>query len=170
MNNITKHTELPEYVIGDWLREKHYQLATAESCTGGLIGSRITDVPGSSDYYLGGVISYAYEAKETLLGVNHQTLIEHGAVSRQTVIEMADGVRKVLSADLGISVSGIAGPGGGMPGKPVGLVWIGLSTPDGTWAYRNFFTGSRTENRESAAGRALELALHYLQGNPDETD
>jgi PncC family amidohydrolase len=170
MDNTTQNTELPEYVIGDWLRARRYQLATAESCTGGLIGSRITDVPGSSDYYLGGVISYAYKAKEILLGVNHYTLVEHGAVSRETVFEMADGVRRVLGADVGLSVSGIAGPGGGMPGKPVGLVWIGLSTPDGTWAYHNLFSGSRTENRASAAQRALELALHYLQGKADEGD
>ncbi len=100
----------------------------AESCTGGLVGHRITDVPGSSTYFLGGVIAYAYEAKERLLDVRHATLYEHGAVSEQTALEMARGARRVLGADIGIAVTGIAGPGGGLPDKPVGTTWVAVST------------------------------------------
>ena len=105
----------PEYQIGEKLNERNWKLATAESCTGGLIGHRITNVPGSSEYYLGGVIAYAYEAKEQALGVRHDTLLEFGAVSQETVLEMACGARNLFQADVAIAVSGIAGPGGGFP-------------------------------------------------------
>ena len=123
-----------EILIGNILRERGLRLAAAESCTGGLISSRITDVPGSSEYFLGGIVAYAYEVKVSLLHVSWETLNVHGAVSRETVIEMARGARSVLGADLAISASGIAGPGGGTPDKPVGTTWIGLATPDGEWA------------------------------------
>ena len=127
--------EALEIQVGPLLRQQNLKLAAAESCTGGLIGHRVTNVPGSSDYYLGSIIAYSYEAKERLLGVKHATLQTYGAVSQETVLEMAHGVRTVFSPDfpmekiIGISVSGIAGPGGGLPGKPVGLVWIGLDRP-----------------------------------------
>ncbi len=146
------------------------KLATAESCTGGLIGDRITDIPGSSDYYLGGAIAYAYEAKERLLGVRHETLTEHGAVSRETVLEMAGGARRVLGADVSIAVSGIAGPGGGMPKKPVGLVWVGLSAAEGEWAWRYQFTGDRLKVKGAAAQAALERLEAYLENGPDGSD
>jgi PncC family amidohydrolase len=120
-----------EAQIGPLLRKAGWKLATAESCTGGLIGHRVTEVPGSSDYFLGGFVAYAYEAKVASLGVSWDTLKAHGAVSRETVLEMARGARRVLGADLAISVSGIAGPGGAQPSKPVGTTWVGLSTPDG---------------------------------------
>ena len=140
-------------------------LAVAESCTGGLIGHRITNIPGSSDYYLGSVTAYAYEAKERLLGVKHETLIQFGAVSQETALEMARGVRQVFGADLGVSVTGIAGPGGGMPNKPVGLVWFGLSEPQGDHAWHFLWQGDRLQVKMQSADKALELLLAYLQGN-----
>ena len=156
--------ELLEVQVGVLLRQRGLKLAVAESCTGGLIGDRITNIPGSSEYYLGSVTAYAYEAKERLLGVSHDTLITHGAVSRETVLEMARGMRHVLAADIGLSVTGIAGPGGGLPGKPVGLVWIGLSSVDGDWAFCYQFLGSRIENKAYSAQAALQLLLDYLTG------
>jgi nicotinamide-nucleotide amidase len=113
-----------EVAVGKMLADKKLTLALAESCTGGLVGHRLTDVPGSSDYFLGGIVAYSYEAKEKLLGVHHDTLYDHGAVSPETAIEMARGARRVLGADIGLSVTGIAGPGGGLPDKTVGLVYI----------------------------------------------
>lgn len=157
-----------EAQIGRRLIQKNYKLAVSESCTGGLIGHRITNIPGSSEYYLGSVTAYAYEAKERLLGVHHETLATYGAVSQETVLEMAQGIRRSLAADfplektVGLSVSGIAGPGGGMPGKPVGLVWIGLSTPDGDWAWQYLWTGNRIENKEYSAQAALQRLMDYL--------
>src|SRR2546423_15017 len=104
-----------EVVVGQALLAHHLTMAVAESCTGGLIGHRITNVAGSSTYFLGGVISYAYDAKERLLGVSHDTLYDFGAVSEQTAREMARGARRALGADVAVSVTGIAGPGGAMP-------------------------------------------------------
>jgi PncC family amidohydrolase len=151
-----------EQTIGTLLRARSLKLATAESCTGGLVADHITNVPGSSDYFLGGVIAYAYEAKVALLQVSWDTLRENGAVSRETVIEMARGVRSALGADLGISVSGIAGPGGGLPDKPVGTTWIGFSAPDGDWTRKFVWSGDRRSNKQSSALAALQLVLDYL--------
>ncbi len=151
--------------IGELLRANKLKLATAESCTGGLIASRITDIPGSSDYFLGGVSAYAYEAKVAMLHVSWDTLHTFGAVSRETVLEMARGMREVLQADIAISISGIAGPGGGLPGKPVGTTWIGLSTPEGEWARVFCFGGNRLQNKSSSADAALQLLLDYLNGS-----
>jgi len=153
--------------IGDLLRVRNLKLATAESCTGGLIASRITDIPGSSDYFLGGVAAYAYEAKVALLGVSWDTLHNHGAVSRETVLEMARGARLALQADIAISVSGIAGPGGGLKDKPVGTTWIGLSSGEGEWARLFCFEGDRLQNKASSADAALQLLLDYLHGLRD---
>lgn len=155
----------PEVLIGDLLRARGLKLATAESCTGGLVGDRITNVPGSSDYYLGGVVAYAYEAKVALLGVSWDTLQTYGAVSREVVIEMASGARKALSADVAVSVSGVAGPGGGSPDKPVGTVWMGLSEPEGNWARVHLFGGDRKQIKEASAEVALEFLVDYLLGN-----
>ncbi len=153
-----------ESQIGALLRQRGLKLAVAESCTGGLIGHRVTDVAGSSEYFLGGVIAYAYEAKVALLGVSWDTLKQHGAVSRETVLEMAAGARHALEADLAVSVSGIAGPGGGLPEKPVGTVWIGLAAPDGVWARIFHFSGDRAQNKAAAAEAALQMLLDYLNG------
>lgn len=147
------------------LRQRGLKLATAESCTGGLLGHLITDIAGSSDYYLGGVTAYANEAKQRLLGVSPETLSAVGAVSPETALEMARGARRVLGADLGVSTTGIAGPGGAMPGKPVGLVYIGLSTPDGDQAHRYVWPGNRSENKADSARQALRLLVEYLEGN-----
>ena len=152
-----------EQTLGPLLRARGLKLATAESCTGGLLADHITDVPGSSDYFVGGVVAYAYEAKVALLHVSWDTLRLHGAVSRETVIEMARGVRTALGADLGISVSGIAGPGGGLPEKPVGTAWIGLSARDGDWARKFVWDGDRRANKESSAQAALQFVLDYLE-------
>jgi len=151
-----------ELQIGTHLRLRNLKIATAESCTGGLVADRITDVPGSSDYFVGGVVAYAYEAKVALLHVSWDTLRLHGAVSRETVIEMARGARTVLGADIGISISGIAGPGGGLPEKPVGTTWIGLSARDGDWARMFLWDGDRRINKESSAQAALQFVLDYL--------
>jgi len=165
-----------EVEVGDWLRRRGLKLVAAESCTGGLIGHLITNVPGSSEYYLGSITAYAYEAKERLLGVRHETITTFGAVSKETVVEMARGARRSLSADfsleriIGVAVSGIAGPGGGMPGKPVGLVWIGMSTPEFDRAWKYIWPGDRVENKISSANQALRLILDYLQGNATHGD
>ena len=142
-----------------------FTLATAESCTGGLIADRITDIPGSSSYFVGGVVAYAYEAKAALLGVSWDTLNTKGAVSPETVLEMARGARRVLGADIAVSASGIAGPGGGTPEKPVGTTWIGLVTPDGEWTRHFIWDGNRPKNKALSADAALEIVLDYLDGN-----
>jgi PncC family amidohydrolase len=153
-----------EIQVGRLLKERKLKLVLAESCTGGLFGSRITDVPGSSEYFLGGVVAYAYEAKADLLNVSWDTLNTQGAVSRETVLEMARGIRALLKGDIAMSVSGIAGPGGGTPEKPVGTTWIGLVTADGEWAKIFYFAGDRERNKIAAVDAALELLLDYLQG------
>lgn len=153
-----------EAVIGEKLRARGLRIAVAESCTGGLVGHRLTNVAGSSTYYMGSVTAYAYEAKVRLLGVSWETLEAHGAVSPETVTEMARGVRRALAADVGLAVSGIAGPGGGTPEKPVGLVWMAVSAPEGAWT-RNFnFQGGRLEVKEQAAEEALKLSIDFLDG------
>lgn len=162
------NVESLETILGALLRKKGLRLATAESCTGGLIGHRITNVPGSSTYYIGGVTSYAYEAKVRLLGVRWETLECHGAVSRETVLEMAVGVRRLLAADIGLSVSGIAGPGGATPDKPVGLVWIGFSASNFMEAWSFQFSGSRVQVKEQAAEQALRKAVDCLRSGPPD--
>jgi len=153
-----------ETQIGALLRRRGLKLAIAESCTGGLIGHRITNVPGSSDYFIGGVVAYAYEAKVILLGVAWDTLNKYGAVSRETVLEMAAGARRTLGTDIAVSVSGIAGPGGGLPNKPVGTTWVGLAAPDGKWARLFCFLGDREQNKALSAEAALQLVMDYLEG------
>ena len=147
-----------EIRVGALLRQRGLTLALAESCTGGLVGHRVTNVPGSSTYYLGSVTAYAYEAKVRLLGVTWETLEAHGAVSDETVLEMAAGVRKALGADVGASISGIAGPGGGMPEKPVGLVYFGLSIGEENLSKHRIFKGDRVAVKEQAA----EFILGWL--------
>ena len=152
-----------ETSIGQLLHQRGLKIATAESCTGGLVADRITNVAGSSDYFVGGVVAYAYEAKVALLHVSWDTLRLHGAVSRETVIEMARGVRTALGADIGISVSGIAGPAGGLPDKPVGTTWVGLSANDGDWSRKYLWDGDRLSNKEASAEAALKFIQDYLK-------
>ena len=152
-----------EVQIGHLLRKRELKLALAESCTGGLIGDRITNVPGSSEYFLGGLVAYANEAKVALLGVSWDTLNTKGAVSQETVLEMARGARRILNTDIAVSVTGIAGPGGGTPEKPVGTTWIGLVAKQGEWTRLFQFSGNREQNKISSANAALQMLLDYLQ-------
>lgn len=141
--------------LGQALTEQKLTIATAESCTGGLLGHLLTSISGSSGYYLGGVIAYSNEVKESFLGVQHETLAAHGAVSGQTAKEMAAGVRERMRSDIGISTTGIAGPTGGTPDKPIGLVFIGISTAEETVAIECHFKGSRGEVKETTARTLL---------------
>jgi PncC family amidohydrolase len=152
-----------EVLVGELLLQRGLWLAVAESCTGGLIGHLLTNVPGSSAYYMGSVTAYANEAKARLLGVSWDTLEKYGAVSAETVVEMARGIRLALTADIGISVSGIAGPTGGTPDKPVGTVWIGLSTPKEEYARRYLWSGDRQAIKKQSAQAALQLLVEHLQ-------
>lgn len=151
-----------EEKIGKELRKRGLRLAVAESCTGGLIGHRITNISGSSTYYLGSITAYAYRAKVRLLEVSWDTLEKHGAVSEETIREMAVGIRHALTADVGLAVSGIAGPTGGTPTKPVGYTWIGLSTTKGIWTLQHTAGGNRVENKAEIAQLALEFLYEFL--------
>jgi nicotinamide-nucleotide amidase len=153
-----------EEKVGALLLGQSLTLATAESCTGGLLGHRLTNVPGSSAYYLGGVVAYSYEAKERLLGVRHETLVAHGAVSEETAREMARGARDRLQADVAVALTGIAGPGGGMPNKPVGLVHIALAAAEVEIDERHVWQGTRLANKRQSAEAALEMLLSFLMG------
>lgn len=151
-----------EEEVGDALRKRGLTLATAESCTGGLVGHRITNVSGSSDYYKGGVIAYANEVKEKHLHVALEILEEKGAVSAECAREMASGVRTLLSSDIGISTTGIAGPTGGTPEKPVGLVYIALATKEYVDYEKHIFHKDREGNKREAADAALEMLKRYI--------
>jgi nicotinamide-nucleotide amidase len=146
-------------VVLDHARRAGLALGTAESCTGGLVGGRLTEVPGSSEVFAGGVTCYANRLKTELLGVPAELLAEHGAVSEAAARAMAEGARARLGVDLAVSVTGVAGPAGGTPEKPVGTVWFGVASPGGTESKRVIFLGSRSEIRERAAQTALFL-LH----------
>lgn len=149
---------------GELLRQRGLTLAVAESCTGGGLGDAITNIAGSSDYFQGGVIAYSYEAKERLLGVPHDLLAEKGAVSPEVVTAMASNARRLFGVDLAVALSGIAGPGGGMPGKPVGLVYLALATREGSEWRRYQWQGNRVENKRSSIRAALEWLIEYLSG------
>jgi PncC family amidohydrolase len=139
-------------------------LAVAESCTGGLVGDRLTDVPGSSRYFGGGVIAYSNVAKARLLGVGKQTLAKWGSVSEQTVREMAAGVCRRFGAQVGMAASGIAGPGGGTKAKPVGLVYICAMAGKRVMVERHLFRGGRRSVKEQSAEAALQLCRRVLEG------
>ena len=142
-------------VVGDLLRAAGQTLATAESCTGGLVGKMITDVGGASDYYLGGVVAYSDEAKQEMLGVSRTILDEHGAVSEETAAAMADACRQRFGSDWAVSLTGIAGPTGGSEEKPIGLAYIGVCGPGGTEVHRHLLGGDRELIRRRAAMEAL---------------
>ncbi|MGM9551303.1 MAG: competence/damage-inducible protein A [Clostridia bacterium] len=152
-----------EKVLVQALKEKNLTIATAESCTGGLISQLITKVPGSSDVFGFGFVTYANEAKERFLGVKKETLLQYGAVSEFTAKEMAEGAREKSGASVALSVTGIAGPGGGTDEKPVGLVYIGVSDKNGTEAYRFMMTGDRERVRKKSALCAMNIVLKRIK-------
>ena len=155
-------TETLSAVLGALLAERKLTIATAESFTGGAIGAAITETPGASRYYLGGVVTYSNRAKQELLGVKAATLERHGAVSAEVAQEMAVGVRKRLDCDLALSSTGIAGPDGGSVEKPVGLVYLGLASRDGVRSSRHVLGGTRSEIIARSAAYALDVARRYL--------
>lgn len=151
----------------DAARAAQMKVGTAESCTGGLIAGTLTAVAGSSDCVEGGIVSYSNAVKRACLGVGAQTLEEHGAVSEETAIEMAQGARRQLGVDVAVSVTGIAGPGGAVPGKPVGTVWIGVADAQGAQAALHLFRGNREQVRLQTVRAALETVLGRLPGQAD---
>ncbi|MBQ9737315.1 MAG: CinA family protein [Clostridia bacterium] len=151
-----------EFELCNFLIQNNLKIATAESCTGGMIASKITNVPGASACFDCGVVTYSNGQKTKLLGVSPKTLETFGAVSEETALEMCYGVKKLANADVGISVTGIAGPAGGTPEKPVGTVWIGVCTQNIHKAFKFLFEGNREEVREQTAIIALTLAKKYL--------
>jgi PncC family amidohydrolase len=149
--------------IGSLLRQRGATLASAESCTGGLIGHLVTNVSGSSYYYLGGVMAYANAVKRDVLGVCAETLEANGAVSESAALQMAHGVCRLLKADYGLAVTGIAGPTGATLGKPVGLVYIALVGPGVAQCERHIWDGDRVTNKELSARQALQMLIDHLQ-------
>lgn len=154
--------ESPAARLGNLLKEKGLCCATAESCTGGLIGAALTDIPGSSEWYRGGVISYANEAKIRLLGVSGALLATRGAVSAEVALAMARGACGALGADVALASTGIAGPGGGSPAKPVGTVWLGWALRGGSRAKLFHFSGDRAAIRGQAVDAAISGLLALL--------
>jgi len=153
-----------EQEIGDLLRRRGLTLGVVESATGGLISHRITNVPGSSDYYKGSVTAYSNETKIKVIGVKRGTIEKYGAVSPQAAEEMASGGRRVLAVDICLADTGIAGPSGATPGKPVGLFYLGLSHQARTFTQKHVFAGNREQNKRSAAEAALSWLKEYLLG------
>ena len=158
----------PEIEIAQLIKEyqaktgKLLTIASAESATGGRVANKLTNVPGSSDYFKGSVVSYSNEVKIDLLRVKKETIENHGAVSSQTAEEMAEGGRRRLDVDICVSVTGIAGPSGATPGKPVGFFYIGLSAEGEKLSQKHLFHGSREENKQDATGAALNMLRQYL--------
>jgi nicotinamide-nucleotide amidase len=141
---------------------RHLTIGTAESCTGGLASAALTEISGSSAVVQGGIVSYALSIKEKLLGVGHGTLLEHGAVSAECVREMARGAREALDCDIAVSISGIAGPTGAVPGKPIGTVWFGICAEGFSDEEVCPFIGDRQQVRAQSVKRALELVLDAI--------
>jgi PncC family amidohydrolase len=151
-----------EITVGRLLTARKLTVATAESCTGGLIAHRLTNVPGSSSYFLGGVVVYTVALKERLVGVRTETIRQHSVYSTEVALELAQGVRRVAGSDIGIGVTGIAGPDGGTPQHPVGLVCIGLAAAGFERVERFHFKRDRIGNKDEAAEQALRLLAEYL--------
>lgn len=158
---MKQNTNLAE-VVGEMLKINNLSFCAAESCTGGLLLSTLTDVSGSSAYVLGGVVTYSNEVKQRLVKVQEATLIEHGAVSENTAREMVIGVCELFGADVGISVTGIAGPGGGTVEKPVGLVFVGAKVRESVMVKRYLWDGNRAENKVHSVDAALALLIEML--------
>lgn len=160
---FSRRDETLEEVVGELLRWRGYSLATAESCTGGLLAGRITEVAGSSEYFLEGVVTYSNEAKMRMLGVPAEMLEQHGAVSEPVACAMAAGVRKLAGSTFGIGITGIAGPGGGSEEKPVGLVYIALADEDNVTAHKFIFPGDRQFIRTLSVNAALDLLRRRIK-------
>lgn len=152
-----------EEEVGERLRGKGLTLSTAESCTSGGVAARITSVPGSSDYFKGGIVAYANEVKEEVLGVSEKTLAQHGAVSRETVLEMANGAKRVLKTDCAVATSGIAGPGGGSRDKPVGTIWMAAICGDTVVVRKQEGDCGREKNVQKAIENVLSMLLDILK-------
>lgn len=148
---------------GKLLKKRGLTLSLAESCTGGLVAHRITNISGSSNYFLGGVVAYSNEAKEKMLGVPHEILVRYGAVSEETARAMAEEARRLFASDLALAVTGIAGPTGGTPEKPVGLVYIALAAEEKVRCERHIWNGDRLQNKAQSAEAALETLIAYLR-------
>ena len=149
---------------GAALLARGWTVSAAESCTGGLVMHRLTNVSGSSAYVQGGVVAYSYESKEILLKVRHETLLTHGAVSEETATEMVNGVLQILDTDVAVSITGIAGPGGGMPGKPVGLTYIAAATKSGWFrVVKRIWPGDRDAVKNASVDCAFELIIEATE-------
>lgn len=151
--------------IGRLLKGKGLTISVAESCTGGRLGDAITDIAGSSDYFLGGVISYSNDSKQQLLGVDQSVLRSKGAVCEEVAIQMASGVRRALNSKIGVGVTGIAGPSGGTAEKPVGLVYIAISSKDATVCTKNVFDGSRAEVKKRSVAKAFDMLSEFVSAH-----
>ena len=152
-----------EDVVAELLKNKKMTISIAESCTGGLVSHKLTNIPGSSAYLLMGVVVYSNQAKMSMLGVNENTLKTRGAVSKETALEMARNVRQKAGSDIGISTTGIAGPSGGTPEKPVGLVYTAISTEDFEECEEHFFGEDRLVNKERSCSAVLDMVRRYLE-------
>lgn len=159
---MPERERLPD-MVGQMLCAKGYTISCAESCTGGLLTSTLTDVPGSSAYVMGSVVSYSNDVKSRILHVAEETLAAHGAVSPETARAMAEGVRNLMQTDVGVGITGIAGPGGGSPEKPVGLVYIAVSTLGKTSVEKNVFSGVRAEIKRAAVNKALAMVQEMIR-------
>lgn len=161
---LKEHLEL---ILGEELARRSLTISVAESCTGGLLGSRITDVPGSSAYFMGGIIAYSNEVKIKELQVKEDTIAEHGAVSEETAREMAINIKRLMDTDLGLAVTGIAGPDGGSKEKPVGLVYVALASNEDVEVYRLNLKGDRKENKWQTTEYALYFTYKYISEKED---
>ena len=159
---MPERERLPD-MVGHMLCAKGYTISCAESCTGGLLTSTLTDVPGSSAYVMGSVVSYSNDVKSRILHVAEETLAAHGAVSPETARAMAEGVRDLMQTDVGVGITGIAGPGGGSPEKPVGLVYIAVSALGKTLVKKNVFSGVRAEIKRAAVNKALAMVQEMIR-------
>ncbi len=155
-------SETEEQILGHLLLRHKLWLAVAESCTGGLVGHRVTNIAGSSAYFKGGVVSYDNAVKQAVLGVPGALIEQHGAVSPEVALAMAAGVKRALQADIGLGITGIAGPDGGTPAKPVGLAYVAIAAPGLERVERCLVEGDRQSNKTSFADAALQLAVDYL--------
>lgn len=162
--------ETLEEVVGKLLKKHGLTLALAESCTGGLASKKITDIPGSSDYFMGGVVAYHNSAKTSLLNVSEQTLARHGSVSAATALAMAFGVRERFNSDVGLGITGIAGPSGSTSDKPVGLIYIGLSHDTANYSNKYVFFGSREIVRTKSANAALDMVRYFVLDNFEQAE